>query len=543
MTREQWHNQLDYIISLLGYSVGAGSLIKFPFYCMRNGGGAFLIVYIIFTLVGAIPIVFLEMTIGQYSQSGAINVWNMCPLFKGIGVGCAIVGWFFCSYYNIGFVWFMYYFYNSFFDKLPWDNCDNAWNTPTCISNRIYFKNATGAHSNITDQVNASGLTAAEEFWKINVLGATDGLENLGSIRWHLAGCLAVTYVILFLWIFQGIKVSGKLVYVTVFIPFILVTVFLIRGCLLPGSFEGMHYYIFPKFEKLTDPYMWVQSCSFSLYTMGIGMGCIITMSGHNRMENNCFRDAILICLMDCFASIFIGFAFFACVGHVAYLRGVNVEAFESSGYNLAFIVYPDVLASLPFPQLWSVLTFVTMMTLAIDSMVPSIELIVAAVEDLLPHLTRRHWLRNAAVILSLMLFSLIYVSQGGIYAVTLVDWYAYFPSVAVFAMLECIVVGWCYGTTRLQEDISSMWGQRIPRFLDISIKFVCPLLLFVVFCYSLYSYRPPKYGDYIYPTWATAVGWLISLASLLPLAVVFIWTIVSRHETKIKQALLLDHG
>ncbi|XP_046558947.1 sodium- and chloride-dependent creatine transporter 1-like [Haliotis rubra] len=166
MTREQWHNQLDYIISLLGYSVGAGSLIKFPFYCMRNGGGAFLIVYIIFTLVGAIPIVFLEMTIGQYSQSGAINVWNMCPLLKGIGVGCAIVGWFFCSYYNIGFVWFMYYFYNSFFDKLPWDNCDNAWNTPTCISNRIHFTNGTGAHSNITDQVNASGMTAAEEFWK-----------------------------------------------------------------------------------------------------------------------------------------------------------------------------------------------------------------------------------------------------------------------------------------------------------------------------------------------------------------------------------------
>ncbi|XP_046551259.1 sodium- and chloride-dependent neutral and basic amino acid transporter B(0+)-like [Haliotis rubra] len=173
-----------------------------------------------------------------------------------------------------------------------------------------------------------------------------------------------------------------------------------------------MYYYIFPKFEKLTDPYMWVQSCSFSLYTMGIGMGCIITMSGHNRLKNNCFRDAILVCLMDCFASIFIGFAFFACVGHVAYLRGVKVDAFESSGYNLAFIVYPDVLSSLPMPQLWSVLTFVTMMTLAIDSMVPSIELIVAAIEDLLPQLTKRHWLVNAAVILSLLLFSLIYVFQ-----------------------------------------------------------------------------------------------------------------------------------
>ncbi|XP_046551277.1 sodium- and chloride-dependent glycine transporter 1-like [Haliotis rubra] len=107
-----------------------------------------------------------------------------------------------------------------------------------------------------------------------------------------------------------------------------------------------------------------------------------------------------------------------------------------------------------------------------------------------------------------------------------------------MFAMLECIVVGWCYGTERLQEDITSMWGQRLKRFMAIGIKFVCPLLLFVVFCYSLYSYRPPKYGDYIYPTWATVVGWLISLASLLPLPVVFIWTIVNRHETTLKQKL-----
>ncbi|XP_048243224.1 sodium- and chloride-dependent GABA transporter 3-like [Haliotis rufescens] len=349
---------------------------------------------------------------------------------------------------------------------------------------------------------------------------------------------MVVTYIILFLWIFQGIKVSGKLVYVTVAVPFILFTVFLIRGCLLPGSAEGMYYYIYPKFEKLTDPNVWVQSCSFSLYTMGIGMGCIITMSGHSSQKNNCFRDALVMCLIDCFSSIFIGLAFFACVGHVAYLRGVNVAAFESSGYNLAFIVYPDVLASLPLPQLWSVLTFVTMMSLAIDSMVPGIELVVAAIEDLFPQLIRRHWLVNSAVLFSLLLFSLIYVSQGGIYVVTLVDWYAYFPSVAVFAMLECIVVGWCYGTERLQEDINNMWGQRIPRVVVICIKFVCPLLLFLVFCYSLYSYRPPKYGDYNYPTWATAVGWLISLASLLPLPVVFIWTVVNRDETTLTKKL-----
>ncbi|XP_048241891.1 sodium-dependent dopamine transporter-like [Haliotis rufescens] len=152
------------------------------------------------------------------------------------------------------------------------------------------------------------------------------------------------------------------------------------------------------------------------------------------------------------------------------------------------------------------------------------------------PQLMKRHWLTVGAVLLSLFLFGLIYTSQGGIFVVTLVDWYTFFPSTAVFGILECIVVGWCYGTKRLHEDALTMWGKRIPRAMVISFKFVCPLFLVVICCYSFYSYRPPKYGDYIYPTWATAVGWLISVSSLLPLPTVFIWTVYNTQGATVKE-------
>ncbi|XP_048241958.1 sodium-dependent dopamine transporter-like [Haliotis rufescens] len=223
---------------------------------------------------------------------------------------------------------------------------------------------------------------------------------------------------------------------------------------------------------------------------------------------------------------IFVGFAFFAIIGHVAYLRGVPVEAFESSGFNLAFIVYPEVMAYLPLPHVWSAMTFLALMTLEVDSMLPGLEIMIAAVEDVFRGLAKRRWVVICVILLSNFLFALPCTTQGGIYIVTLVDWYTYFPAVAVFAMLECFVVSWCYGLDRLKRDIILMWGKTVPRAMMLSVKYVCPVLLLAIFCYSIYSYRPPKYGDYIYPTWATGVGWVISSISIIQLPIVFIWTL-----------------
>ncbi|XP_046545795.1 sodium- and chloride-dependent creatine transporter 1-like [Haliotis rubra] len=170
MPREHWSHQFDFFVTLLGYGVGSGTFIKFPFYCMGNGGGAFLILFIFFTIIGAIPCTFVEMTIGQYSQSGPVNVWNLCPSFKGLGLGAVICAWFFHSYYNVTFSWFMYYLFYSFSEVLPWDNCNNTWNSPTCISSTNFrtFTNVSIPYngSEIGNTPNITGVTAAEEFWK-----------------------------------------------------------------------------------------------------------------------------------------------------------------------------------------------------------------------------------------------------------------------------------------------------------------------------------------------------------------------------------------
>ncbi|XP_071092774.1 sodium- and chloride-dependent glycine transporter 1-like [Haliotis cracherodii] len=551
MAPERWRHHLDYLVTLLGGSIGAGSLIKFPYLCMRNGGGVFLIPFLFFTFMGAIPCVFLEMVIGQYSQSGPVNVWNICPPFKGIGLGIALVNFIYVTYYIAIFAWFMYYFYHSFFVNLPWTSCNQSWNSPGCIADiDNSVRNSTSANvtqlipsasdeHNLTDITQTvPGMTAAEEFWRLQVLQMTDGLEDLGGIRWPLVGCMAVTCLIMFLFVFRGIKVSGKVVYVTVAVPIILVIVFIIQGCLLPGSAAGIYFYVYPQFKQLLKPRMWIEACSSALFSLNIGLGNIITMAGHNKITRNCFRDALLVSMVDILFLVLAGFAFFATIGHVAHQRGVPVETFESSGFNLAFIAYPQVLTYLPLPHVWSVLTFLTLMTLEVDTLLPATEIILTAITDTFIGASKRRWVIICLILLSNFLFALPCATQGGVYIVTLMDWYAFFPAIAVFGMLECTLVSWCYGFERLKRDISIMWGKAVPKLMMLSIKYVCPLLLLAIFCYSLYSHRPPQYGDYSYPAWATGVGWMISCISIIPLPIIFMWTVYNTSGATLKQKL-----
>ncbi|XP_067649931.1 sodium- and chloride-dependent GABA transporter 3-like [Haliotis asinina] len=562
MEHEKWSSQVDYIMTVLGYSIGVGSMWKFPYMCMRNGGGAFLIPFVVFMIIGTVPCVFLEMVIGQFSQSGAVKVWNLCPPFKGMGIGNVLIGIFFSNYYSALFAWLIYYFYHSFSRNIPWSTCDNPWNTPSCISfinvgddapvnsTNVSTTVARTAHallkssasSNSTALANGStpliAVTSAEEFWTLKVLQISDGLEYLGSMRWPLVGCLAITYTLAFLCLFRGIKIAGKVVYVTVGAPYILITVFLIRGCLLPGSADGIYYYIYPHFEKLLDAKIWIEACNYALYTPGIAFGCLPTMAGHNKLNNNCLRDALVLTTAIALTTMYMGFAFFAIMGHVAYLRGVTVDSFQYSGYNLGFIAYPEAVASLPLPQLWSVLTFLNLLTLGLDSLLPSYEIALTALSDQFPSLSRRRWMNMLLVLVPSFLVGLLYMTQGGMYMLTQVEWYAFFPSIAVFGMLECFVVSWIYGTHRLQRVIKSMCGKTVPRIMTFILKFTCPGLLLIIFCYSLYSYRPPNYGDYIYPTWATGLGWMISFGSILPLPVVFIWTVYKTEGNSVREKL-----
>ncbi|XP_046559158.1 sodium-dependent noradrenaline transporter-like [Haliotis rubra] len=183
MEHEKWGSPVDYMMTILGYSTGVGSMWRFPYMCMRNGGGAFLIPFVVFMIIGAVPCVFLEMAIGQFSQSGAVKVWNLCPPFKGMGIGNVLISIFFSNYYSALFAWLIYYFYHSFSPNIPWSNCDNPWNTPSCISFDNVRDDAPANSTNVSTAVSRT----------VNVLHNSSALSNYSALANGTKHLIAIT--------------------------------------------------------------------------------------------------------------------------------------------------------------------------------------------------------------------------------------------------------------------------------------------------------------------------------------------------------------
>merc|ERR1712012_569467 len=115
--RDQWKNPIDFFVSTLGVAVGLGNIWRFPKLCYENGGGSFLIPYLLMLLVCGLPLFFLELTLGQYSGSGPLKVFRrMTPVAGGLGLSLVIVGGFFAFYFIVV------------------TRCSKDFNTATCWS-------------------------------------------------------------------------------------------------------------------------------------------------------------------------------------------------------------------------------------------------------------------------------------------------------------------------------------------------------------------------------------------------------------------------
>ncbi|KAK6172241.1 hypothetical protein SNE40_015946 [Patella caerulea] len=535
--RENWGGKLDFILTCIGYAVGLGNIWRFPYLCYKSGGGAFFIPYIIFLVVCGVPLFFMEVSYGQFSSLSPISAWRMSPLFKGVGIGMVMVSTIVCVYYNVIIAWTLYYLVVSFQAILPWSNCNNEWNTDYCIdeqrskhfaelSNYTYDELANSSLFNnsvyftFNNTLRTPGnKTASEEYWERNVLELSDGIDNPGSIRWQLLIALLASWVLVFLCLFKGVKILGKIMHFAAPFPYLVLLVLLIRGVTLPGALEGIKFYIIPRWEKLASFQVWGDAALQIFYSVGVAWGGIVTMASYNKFNHNVYRDSMMVPFINCGTSIFAGFVIFSVLGFMAHEAGVDVGDVVTEGPGLTFVAYPEAIAKLPISPLWAVLFFLMLLTIGLDSMFGMFETFLSGAMDEFPHLLRNKKLIVTAVACFVeFVLGLPCISQGGIYVLQIMDWYCASFSLMLISLTECLVVSWVYGADRFMKDIELMIGYQPHRIWVYSWKYTTPAVIVFIWLFSVITLGPVTYGDYEYPKWAVLCGWLLGVCSVVPI-------------------------
>ncbi|XP_071848905.1 sodium-dependent dopamine transporter-like isoform X3 [Apostichopus japonicus] len=526
--RETWGKKIDFLLSVIGFCVDLGNVWRFPYMCYKNGGGAFLIPYCVMLVFGGIPLFYLELALGQYNQSGAITVWDkVCPIFKGIGYAMVLVAFFVDWYYNVIISYAIYYFIASFSRRVPWSVCDHDYNTKLCFEpadGPQYFANVTTVDdkgNTLTEIVNKT-VSATTEYYERGVLQMhkSDGLENLGTIVWPLLLSLLAVYVICYFSLWKGIKGSGKVVWFTATFPYVVLFCLLIRGVTLDGSAHGIAFYLKPNITKLGEAQVWVDAATQVYFSLGPGFGVLLAFSSYNQFNNNIQRDAILTSLINCGTSFLSGFVVFSVLGYMSVRNDIPIEKVATEGPGLVFVTYPEALATMPGSTVWSLLFFLMLITLGLDSSFGGTEAILTALSDQFPRVIKAH--REIAVFLLFafyMLVGLAFTSQGGTYLVFLFDNFAAQYAILTAVFFEAIAVSWFYGLTipteRISRNIEEMIGSRPAFFWRICWLFICPTMIIVILTFGLMNFKNLKLDDYTYPDWSMALGWLISCTSI----------------------------
>ncbi|XP_028812484.1 sodium-dependent noradrenaline transporter [Denticeps clupeoides] len=512
--RELWGKKIDFLLSVIGFAVDLANVWRFPYLCYKNGGGAFLIPYGLFLFIAGMPLFYMELALGQYNREGAATVWKICPMFKGVGYTVILIALYVGFYYNVIIAWSLYYLFSSFTRELPWQNCGNKWNSENCtdpnLINGSFLTNGTTYAK--------YKRTPAAEFYERGVLHIHEsaGIHDLGLPRWDLSLCLVVVVFILYFSLWKGVKSSGKVVYVTATMPYLVLLVLLIRGITLPGALDGIIAYLSIDLNQLNDSKVWIDAATQIFYSLGAGFGVLIAFASYNKFDNNCYRDAILTSTVNCVTSFFSGFAIFSVLGYMAHKHGVKIQDVATEGAGLVFIIYPEAISTLPLSSFWAVIFFIMLLTLGIDSAMGGMEAVITGLSDDFKILKKNRKLFTFVTAFGTLLIALFSITNGGIYVLTLLDRYAAGTSILFGVLIEAIGVSWFYGVDRFSEDIERMMGFKPGLYWRLCWKFVSPAFLLFVVIASIVKSPPLNYDDYVFPQWSSLVGWGIAISSML---------------------------
>lgn len=431
--RGSWASSLGFIMAAAGSAIGLGNLWKFPYLAGMNGGGAFVLIYLLIVVFVGYTIMLGEMTIGRATQLNALGAYRkLNKKYTWVGASGVIAGFLILSFYNVVGGWVIKYIIQFVVGGVKGDAAE-------------FF----------------GGFISA----------------SVEPIIWTAVFAIFTGYIV-----WKGIS-GGIEKYSKVLMPalFVLLIIVVIRSVTLPGAGAGLAFYLTPDFSKLT-PAAIVAALGQVFFSLSLGMGCMITYGSYLNKDENLAKDAFIVPFMDTAAALLAGFAILPAVFAFGYEPG--------AGPGLMFITLPKVFGAMPFGAFFGVCFFILVLFAAVTSSISLLEVCAAyCIDEFKWSRTKATWLLTGVIFILNILCSLSMgpLSHVLIFGKNFFDLFDYITSnilLPLGGLMMCIFIGYVWGVDKAVAEITQ--NGRFPfksrGFWTVAIKVIAPIALVIVF-------------------------------------------------------------
>lgn len=436
--RETFGSRFTFVMALAGSAIGLGNIWRFPYMVGENGGAAFILIYIICSLILSIPIFLSESLIGKLSRRNgyeAFNVlapgtrWSSFALIPMLGSFVII------SYYSVVGGWSIDYFFGACTASLNAETQEQA--------QAVFASSSTVAWRTIASFTAFLGITAL-----ITALGVKKGIETFSKV--------------------------------TMPILFILIVVMAVYSCTLPGAAEGVRYLFNPDFSKVTGKTI-ADAMGQSFYSMSLGMGTVLTYSSYAKEKDSLRQSSLLTAFFD---------MLFAIIAGIVILPAVFAAGLApSSGPSLVFETLPFIFTKMgdSAPVISTIITllfFLTILIAALSSSISILEVCVCFISEkfTLPRSKASiatfafAWMLGALCALSFGVLGDVRILGEGIFSFCDKLTSNFFMTFG--AMLYSVFVGW-----KMQKEAVV---RELGKTNYYWIKWVIPVLIMIIFISNL---------------------------------------------------------
>lgn len=274
-------------------------------------------------------------------------------------------------YYVVLMAWSVAYLFMSFITPLPWVK-------KSFIGRPDDFK-----ESDVdADDLESKKLQAAaffnKDFFAEKMLHQTDSINEVGGLVPLIVISLAVAYVLVYFSIWKGVESTGKIVYFTALMPYVLLFIMLFRGLTLEGAGSGLYYLFYPDWSKLGNIKVWRDGVNQVIFSSGIAFGPLVFYSSCRQPNEKILKSSLWLPIINSMTSILAAMVLFSFLGHVSHSLGISIDEIEIEGIELAFVAYPAMLSMLPGSNIWAIIFFVMLIVIGIDSIFATFDFVMS---------------------------------------------------------------------------------------------------------------------------------------------------------------------